>query len=171
MIDWLIFLGVILSIFVFLLIIVYYDIIPRIFGESYIEVEGYPIRRVKDKIGFYRLQKRYFPGIWMDISRCDIIVPITSELPSYVSWRIDADYKYKRKFIEFKPTLDAEVAFNFELLLIRLYKNEPLIYKEKVTKADQRGKYKPFIPGGKEKSSVEEKNTPKTRESRNQKLD
>lgn len=171
MIDWLIFLGVILSIFVFLLIIVYYDIIPRIFGESYIEVEGYPIRRVKDKIGFYRLQKRYFPGIWMDISRCDIIVPITSELPSYVSWRIDADYKYKRKFIEFKPTLDAEVAFNFELLLIRLYKNKPLIYKEKVTKADQRGKYKPFIPGGKEKSSVEEKNTAKTRESGDQKLD
>lgn len=171
MIDWLIFLGIILSIFVFLLIIVYYDIIPRIFGESYIEVEGYPIRRVKDKIGFYRLQKRYFPGIWMDISRCDIIVPITSELPSYVSWRIDADYKYRRKFIKFKPTLDAEVAFNFELLLIRLYKNKPLIYKEKVTKADQRGKYKPFIPGGKEKSSVEKKNTAKTGESRDQKLD
>ena len=171
MIDWLIFLGVILSIFVFLLIIVYYDIIPRIFGESYIEVEGYPIRRVKDKIGFYRLQKRYFPGIWMDISRRDIIVPITSELPSYVTWRIDTDYKHRRKFIEFKPTFDEETALNFEQLLIKLYKDEPLIYKERVTKTDQRSKYKPFIPGGKEKSSVEEKNTAKTRESRDQKLD
>lgn len=171
MVTWLTVLGVILLIFVFLLIIVYYDIIPRIFGETYVEIEGYPIRRVKDKFGFYHLQKKYFPGIWMDISRCDIIVPITSELPSYITWRIDTDYKYRRKFIEFKPTLDAEVAFNFELLLIRLYKNKPLIYKEKVTKADQRGKYKPFIPGGKEKSSVEEKNTAKTGESRDQKLD
>ena len=76
MTNWLIFLEVILSIFVFLIIIVYYDIIPRIFGESYIEVEGYLIRRIEDKCGFYRLQKKYFPGIWMDISRCDIIVPI-----------------------------------------------------------------------------------------------
>lgn len=168
MIDWLI---VILLIFIFLLVIVYYDIIPRIFGETYIEVEGYPIRRVKDKFGFYRLQKKYFPGIWMDISRCDIIVPITSELPSYITWRIDTDYKYRRKFIEFKPTLDAEVAFNFELLLIRLYKNKPLIYKEKVTKTDQRGKYKPFIPGGKERKFVEEKNNSETGESRDQKLD
>jgi hypothetical protein len=155
MIDWLVLLGIILSIFVFLLVIVYYDIIPRIFGESCVEVEGYPIRRVKDKIGFYRLQKRYFPGIWMDISRCDIIVPITSELPSYVTWRIDTDYKYKRKFIEFKPTFDEEVALKFEQLLIKLYKDEPLIYKERVTKADQTtDKYKPFIPGG-EKRNLE----------------
>lgn len=152
MIDWLVLLGIILSIFVFLLIIVYYDVFPRIFGESYVEVEGYPIRRVKDKIEFYRLQKRYFPGIWMNISRCDIIVPITSELPSYVTWRIDTDYKYKRKFIEFKPTFDEEVALNFEQLLIKLYKDEPLIYKEKVTKADQTNKYKPFIPGGEERN-------------------
>ena len=171
MTTWLIVLGVILSIFVFLLIIVYYDIFPRIFGESYIEVEGYPLRIIEDEFGFYRLQKRYFPGIWMDIGRCDIIVPITSELPSYVTWRIDTDYKYRRKFIEFKPTFDEKEALNFEQLLIKLYKDEPLIYKEKVTKADQRSKYKPFIPGGKEKSSMEEKNTTKTREPRDQKLD
>ena len=168
MIDWLI---AILSIFVFLLVIVYYDIIPRVFGEGYIEVEGYPIRRVVDKFGFYRLQKRYFPGIWMDISRCDIIVPITSELPSYVTWRIETDNKYRRKFIEFKPTLDAEVALNFELLLIRLYKNKPLIYKEKVTKTDQRGKYKPFIPGGKERKAKKKENNSETGEPRNQRLD
>lgn len=147
MTDWLIFLEVILSIFVFLITIIYYDIIPRVFGETYVEVEGYSIRRVIDKFGFYHLQKRYFPGIWMDISRCDIIVPIASELPSYVSWKIESDYKYKRKFIEFKPTLDAEVALNFERLLIKLYKNKPLIYKERVTKIDQSQEYKPFIPG------------------------
>lgn len=135
--NWLVFLGIILSIFVFLLIIVYYDVFPRIFGESYVEVEGYPLRIIEDEFGFYHLQKRYSPGIWMDISRCDIIVPITSELPSYVTWRIDTDYKYKRKFIEFKPTFDEEVALNFEQLLIKLYKDEPLIYKERVTKADQ----------------------------------
>ena len=168
MIDWLI---VILSIFAFLLAIVYYDIIPRIFGETYVEVEGYPIRRVKDKFGFYHLQKKYFPGIWMDISRCDIIVPITSELPSYVTWRIETDYKYRRKFIEFKPTPNAEVAFNFELLLIRLYKNKPLIYKEKVTKANQKNKYKPFIPGGKERKAEKKENNSETGKSRNQKLD
>lgn len=154
MANWLIFLEVVLSIFVFLIIIVYYDIIPRIFGESYIEVEGYPIRRIEDKCGFYRLQKKYFPGIWMDISRCDIIVPIASELPSYVTWRIETDYKYKRKFIEFKPTLDAEVALNFERLLIKLYKNKPLIYKERVTKTDQSQEYKPFIPGRDNETSI-----------------
>ena len=152
MMNWLVFLGIILSIFVFFLIIVYYDIFPRIFGESYVEVEGYPLRIIEDEFGFYRLQKRYSPGIWMDISRCDIIVPITSELPSYVTWRIDTDYKYRRKFIEFKPTFDEEVALNFEQLLIKLYKDEPLIYKEKVTKADQTNKYKPFIPGGEKKN-------------------
>lgn len=168
MIDWLI---VILSIFAFLVAIVYYDIIPRIFGETYVEVEGYPIRRVKDKFGFYRLQKRYFPGIWMDISRCDIIVPITSELPSYVSWRVETDYKYRRKFIEFKPTFDAKVALNFEQLLIKLYKDEPLIYKERVTRANQTGKYKPFIPGGKERNIAEEKDNSETGKPRNQKLD
>ena len=70
-----------------------------------------------------------------------------SELPSYVSWKVESDYKYKRKFIEFKPTLDAEVALNFERLLIKLYKNKPLIYKERVTKTDQSQEYKPFIPG------------------------
>ena len=153
MMDWLMFLGIILSIFVFFLIIVYYDILPRIFGESYVEIEGYPLRIIEDEFGFYRLQKRYSPGIWMDISRCDIIVPITSELPSYVAWRIDTDYRYKRKFIEFKPTFDEEVALKFEQLLIKLYKDEPLIYKERVTKADQTtDKYKPFIPGGEKKN-------------------
>ena len=152
MMDWLI---IILSIFAFLVVIVYYNVFPRIFGESYIKVEGYPLRIIEDEFGFYRLQKRYFPGIWMDISRCDIIVPITSELPSYVTWRIDTDYKYKRKFIEFKPTFDEEVALKFEQLLIKLYKDKPLIYKERVTKADQTtDKYKPFIPGG-EKRNLE----------------
>ena len=163
MIDWLI---VILSIFAFLIAIVYYDIIPRIFGETYVKVEGYPLRIIEDEFGFYRLQKRYFPGIWMGISRCDIIVPITSELPSYVTWRIDADYKYRRKFIEFKPTFDEEEALNFEQLLIKLYKDEPLIYKEKVTKADQGVKYKTFIPGGKKRNITEEKDNSETGELR-----
>lgn len=164
-------LGIILSIFAFLLVMVYYDIFPRIFGESYIDVEGYPLRIIEDEFGFYRLQKRYFPGIWMDISRRDIIVPITSELPSYVTWRIDTDYKYRRKFIEFKPTFDEETALNFEQLLIKLYKDEPLIYKEKITKADQSQEYKPFIPGGKKRNFAKEKDNSETRELRDQKLD
>lgn len=146
--------SVTLIIVLLLIIIVYYDIIPRIFGESYIEVEGYPIRRFENKHGFYHLQKKYFPGIWLDISRCDIIVPITSELPSDVSCKIESDIIYRRKFVEFKPTLDAEVALKFEQLLTEIYKNEPLIYKERVIETDKTRKYKPFIPGKDNETSI-----------------
>ena len=144
-----------LKVIVVLVIISYYDILPRIYKEFYIRAEGQKFRRVKDKDGYFHLQKKYFPGIWMDVTGCDIIVPAGTELPGTVSWRKEEDNKYIRKFIKFNLTPDPEVAYNFEQLLIDLFKNNPTVFKERKNNPNKNIKYESFTLGEDNETSIE----------------
>lgn len=169
MTTWLIVLGVILVIFLVLEIFAYYDIDPTI-DISWVNVRKKKLRRIKDRKGFYHIQKRYFPGFWKDISGKRIEVPSENKeiglLFRNISWERHHDCEIA--FVQFFITTDGAGALEFQEALLKVYEGTRGKGRKKI---DPIVKFKPFIPGGKEKSSVEEKNTTKTRKSIDQKLD
>lgn len=171
MTTWLIVLGVILIIFLVLEIFAYYDIDPTI-DISWVNVRKKKLRRIKDQKGFYHIQKKYFPGFWKDISGKRIEVPSENKELGILFRNVNVIWERHRDceivFVQFFITTDGATALEFQEALLKAYKGIKGKGRKRINPIT---KFKPFIPGGKEKSSVEEKNNPKTREPRDQKLD
>lgn len=169
MTTWLIILGVIIVMFLVLEIFSYYDIDPTI-DISWVNVRKKKLRRIKDQKGLYHIQKKYFPGFWKDISGKRIEVPGENKeiglLFRNISW--ERHHNCEIAFVQFFITTDGADALKFQEALLKAYKGIKGKGRKRINPIT---KFKPFIPGGKEKSSVEEKDNPKTREPRDQKLD
>lgn len=166
MIGWLVMLGVIIVAFGLLMLCCYYDLDTSWDEDKFwINIKGHKIRRIKDSEGFYRLQKRYFPGFWKDISKKRIIIPIDDNLRyRFTHTASEIEDGCERHFVIFYPTTSGDSALEFEMNLKKIFEEGKVFVKR--TKPI---KYKSFVPGKIEKNKKEDNN--QNQEPKDQKLD